>query len=66
MQKESGISARFSLFYSAKSQLIYQFIVFSSEARKKNTITVAALDSHLENLKFWSQIILHRSTVFKG
>ena len=33
--------------------LVHQLVVLASEARKEHAIAVAALDSHLENLKFW-------------
>ena len=34
--------------------LVNQLVAFASEARKSDAISVAAFDSYLKNLKFWS------------
>ncbi len=46
--------------------LVYQVVRLASIARKEYAVAVATLDSHLENLKFRPQIVLHNRNCFIG
>ena len=46
--------------------LVNQLVVFAAKARQSDAVAVAALDSYLENLKFWLKVILHNRNCFQG
>ena len=46
--------------------LINQLIALATKTWQADAISVAALDSHLKNLKLWFQIVFHSQNGVKG
>ena len=64
MTKKSGELSR-PIFIISGWPLVNQLVALTSKSWKEYAIAVAALDSYLENLEFWFQIVLH-SQLFLG